>query len=315
MAKVLITGVAGFIGSHLAESLLARGDQVLGLDSLTRYYSTELKLANLVPLKSKDGFQFMRDDLNAAELDLSGVDLVYHLAAQPGVRGSWGTGFDEYLRNNLQATHRLLDMCVSASPRPRVIFASSSSVYGEAASLPAGEADAKDPASPYGVTKLTGELLCGAYVRQHDLDVVMLRLFTVYGPRQRPDMSFSRFISALVSGRPVEIYGDGTQTRDFTYVSDCVKGFLLAAERGVKGTAYNIGGGTRAALKKCLDLIAGALGVEARALRRSRAKGDVSDTHADIRLAATDLGYRPEVGLKEGIASQVRWYRSVGPAV
>jgi nucleoside-diphosphate-sugar epimerase len=307
VARVMITGVAGFIGSHLAEALLERGDQVIGLDCLTRYYSPELKLANLGSLRSRPSFLFIEDDLNSADLNLSGVQFVFHLAAQPGVRGSWGTGFDEYLRCNLLATHRLLDLCASASPAPRLIFASSSSVYGDAASLPVAEGDPQAPASPYGVTKLAGELLCSSYVYQHGLHVTMLRLFTVYGPRQRPDMAFSRFISAFRAGRPAEIYGDGTQTRDFTYVSDAVKAFVLAADRGGKGAVYNIGGGARASLTKCVELIAGALGVDAETTEYPHAKGDVRDTHADITRAGRDLGYQPEVSLEDGIALQVRW--------
>lgn len=312
MTKILVTGVAGFIGSHLAESLLDSGCRVVGLDCLTGYYAPETKLANLEPLRSNRSFEFVQQDLSSTEWDLGGADLVFHLAAQPGVRGSWGAGFDEYLRCNLLATHRLLGLCASASPRPRVVFASSSSVYGDAEKLPVGEGDPKMPASPYGVTKLTGELLCEAYLRQHDLDVRILRLFTVYGPRQRPDMAFSRFISALRSGQRAEVFGDGSQTRDFTFVSDAVEAFHLAAERGPKGGVYNIGGGTRAPLTRCLSLIAEALGVNAEVVEKPRARGDVADTHADIALARKELGYSPRVPLEDGIKLQVQWHQACG---
>jgi UDP-glucuronate 4-epimerase len=309
MGRVLVTGVAGFIGCHLAEALLNDGAEVVGLDCLTEYYSPELKLANVEPLLASPSFTFIKEDLNSAELDLDGVDVVYHLAAQPGVRNSWGDAFSEYLRCNLQATQRLLDLCVAGSRRPRVVFASSSSVYGDAKSLPVREDDAKAPASPYGVTKLTAEMLCWAYVHAHDLDITAIRPFTVYGPRQRPDMAFSKFISALGAGRAAEVYGDGSQTRDFTYVSDMVEAFILAAKRGAKGKAYNVGGGTRASLGECLQMIGRALGVSVVTVGGPRAKGDVSDTHADITRAREELGYSPRVGLEDGIARQVRWAR------
>jgi len=307
MRNVLVTGAAGFIGSHLAEALLAEGSRVTGVDCLTDFYSREAKRSNLKALLSNPLFTFVEADLNSGGWSVEGAEVVFHLAAQPGVRDSWGEGFSTYLRNNLQATQKVLDACVSADPRPRVVFASSSSVYGDGARLPAREDDPKAPASPYGVTKLTAELLCGAYVRAYDLDVTMVRPFTVYGPRQRPDMAFSRFIAALAEGKPAEIYGDGSQTRDFTFVSDVVSAFMLAARNGRKGVVYNIGGGQRAPLLRCLEMIANSLGVELETVQKPRAKGDVSDTHADISLARSHLGYSPSVGLEEGIERQVRW--------
>jgi UDP-glucose 4-epimerase len=307
MAKVLVTGAAGFIGSHLAEALLEAGREVIGLDCLTKFYGPELKLANLDRLKQNPAFSFVEEDLNSGDWDTDGAEVVFHLAAQPGVRDSWGEGFKDYLRHNLQATQKVLDVCLSKDPRPRIVFASSSSVYGDAASLPAGEDDLKRPASPYGVTKLTAELLCSAYVKSYDLDITMIRPFTVYGPRQRPDMAFSKFISLMKEGRPAEIYGDGSQTRDFTFVTDVVDAFMLAAERGVKGRVYNVGGGERAPLSRCLDLIAEDLRVSLKKVEGPRARGDVADTHADISLARRDLGYSPRVGLEEGLRRQVNW--------
>lgn len=293
----------------MAEALLAKGHDVVGLDCLTDFYSGDLKLANLKKLTPNPSFEFLKEDLNSPGLDLRGAEVVFHLAAQPGVRDSWGDGFTVYLRSNLQATHRLLETCARLEERPRIVFASSSSVYGDAPSLPVREDDAKLPASPYGVTKLTAEMLCNAYLQAHDLDVTTIRPFTVYGPRQRPDMAFSKFIAAMTEGRPVEIYGDGSQTRDFTYVSDVVDAFVQAAETGVKGRAYNIGGGERAPLSRCLDIIADALGVKVERKCGPKARGDVADTHADISRAKEDLDYKPRVGLEEGIVGQVRWAR------
>lgn len=307
MSTVLVTGVAGFIGSHLAEALMEDGRDVIGLDCLTDYYSPELKVANLERLRENPSFSFVEKDLNSGDWSPGGAEVVFHLAAQPGVRNSWGDGFADYLRNNLQATQKVLDVCLSQDPRPRVVFASSSSVYGDAAKLPAAEGDLKQPASPYGVTKLTAEMLCSAYVKSYDLDVTIIRPFTVYGPRQRPDMAFCRFISSLKEGRPAEIYGDGSQTRDFTFVTDVVAAFMLAAERGRKGRVYNVGGGERAPLNRCLEMIAGELGVALKKVERPKARGDVTDTHADISLAREDLGYNPSVGLEDGLRRQVRW--------
>jgi len=307
MTRVMVTGAAGFVGSHLAEALLEKGGEVIGLDCLTDFYSPELKLKNLERLTPNPAFTFVKEDLNSGTWNTEGAEVVFHLAAQPGVRDSWGEGFTAYLRDNLMATQKVLDVCRSQEPRPRIVFASSSSVYGDAASLPAGEDDLKQPASPYGVTKLTAELLCSAYVKSYDLDVTMIRPFTVYGPRQRPDMAFTKFISLLKEGRPVEIYGDGSQTRDFTFVTDVVAAFMLAAERGVKGRVYNVGGGERAPLNRCLEFIADELGVSLQKVEGPKARGDVLDTHADISLAREDLGYEPQVGLEEGLRRQVSW--------
>jgi nucleoside-diphosphate-sugar epimerase len=307
MPKMIVTGAAGFIGSHLAEALLEKGSEVVGVDCLTDFYPSKLKLANMERLERNPSFRFVQEDLNSGGWNPEGADVVFHLAAQPGVRDSWGDGFRIYLRDNLQATQKVLDACVSVERRPRIVFASSSSVYGDAASLPAAEDDVKQPISPYGVTKLTAEMLCSAYVTSYDLDITMIRPFTVYGPRQRPDMAFSKFISTLGRGLPAQIYGDGSQTRDFTYVTDVVAAFMLAAERGVKGRVYNVGGGERAPLSRCLNIIADGLGVPLKKVEGPKARGDVSDTHADIGLARRDLGYAPKVGLEEGLRSQISW--------
>jgi nucleoside-diphosphate-sugar epimerase len=307
---VIVTGAAGFIGSHLAEALLDRGRDVVAVDGFTGHYRAADKWANLSGLLGRPGFELHRLDLATADLGplLAGAAAVFHLAAKPGVRTSFGPGFSGYLHDNVLGTQRLLEACVLAQV-PRVIFASSSSVYGDAPSYPVTEESRTRPVSPYGVTKLAAEHLCQAYARLagSPMAVAMLRYFTVYGPRQRPDMGFRRFIEAALAGRPIVVYGDGAQTREFTYVDDVVRATLLAMTAPVEVEAVNIGGGRRVSLAEALDLIGEATGRRLRIERRPPLPGDARHTGADGTRGEALLGYRPETDLAAGLAAQVGW--------
>ena len=255
--QALVTGCAGFIGSHLTESLLDDGHPVLGIDCFNDNYGRRDKLRNLEQARSWDSFEFVPIDLARGDLrDLVvGCDVVFHLAAEPGVRASWGGRFETFVRNNVLATQHLLD-AVSGSPGTRLVYASSSSVYGEAETLPTSEDVVPKPHSPYGVTKLAGEHICSLYHANYGVPVVSLRYFSVYGPRQRPDMAFSRFSRSLIEGAPIEVFGDGRQTRDFTYVTDVVSATRAAAQaEGAAGGVYNIGGGSRISVLEALELL------------------------------------------------------------
>jgi len=313
--RTLVTGVAGFIGSHLAEALLARGDEVVGVDLFTDYYDPALKQANVAPLLDHARFRLVRGDLNALELDplLEGVSTVYHQAAQAGVRASWGREFTTYTRQNVDATQRLLESC-RRRPLRKFVYASSSSVYGETAELPMREDARLAPHSPYGVTKLAGEYLAKLYHRNFGIPTVSLRYFTVYGPRQRPDMAFRKFIGALLARQPVVIYGDGLQTRDFTFIADAVAANLAAAERGRAGATYNIGGGARVTVKECLDLLVRLVG-QGTVRMEGRQDGDVTHTYADTTLAQRELEFTPRVPLAQGLERQVAWQRGLAEPV
>jgi len=305
--RYLVTGCAGFIGSHLSETLLERGDDVVGLDSFTDYYEREVKEANLAGLRDAGGFEFIEADLAEAELDafVAGTDGVFHLAAQPGVRGSWGTTFGVYSRDNVVATQRVFEAAVDAGRR--VAWASSSSIYGNAEAHPTAEDTRPRPISPYGVTKLCCEHLAAAYAESRGLDAVALRYFTVYGPRQRPDMAFTRIVRALASSGRFTVFGTGRQSRDVTYVADAVAATIAALERGESGAAYNVGGGNETSL---LDAIAICERLSGRALEIDFAEvatGDVRRTSADTSRAARDLAWRPETPLEVGLAEQLRW--------
>lgn len=304
MSRVLVTGAAGFIGSHLCEALLARGETVLGIDSFTEYYSTARKRANLSPALA-NGLEFRRADLARDSLEglVDGIDVVYHLAAQPGVRSSWGEDFDTYARRNVVATQRLLEATLRAGAA-RFVFASSSSVYGDVGSTPAREEDRPAPVSPYGLTKAACEDLLGVYRRTHGLSAVALRYFTAYGPRQRPEMAFASFIRAVLSGRPLRVLGDGTQTRDFTFVADVVNATIAAAELGTE-PVYNISGGTNSTLLEAIGEIERLAGRRAWLSFSPSARGDAYRTHADLTAARRDLGYVPEVSLADGLALHV----------
>jgi nucleoside-diphosphate-sugar epimerase len=308
--RVIVTGVAGFIGSHLAERILGNGDAVLGIDMLTDYYDVHTKQQNLRMLSQHPRFEFEHSDLLRADLVtlLRGADMVFHLAARPGVRKSWGTSFQAYLLNNVLATQRVLESA-SALRINRVIFASSSSVYGDAETYPTSETISPRPVSPYGVTKLAAEALCYSYWKNHGVPTVSVRYFTVYGPRQRPDMAFNRLINAALNGAAFELYGDGKQTRDFTFVADAVEGTLLAATAGANGGVYNIGGGSRTSLMNVIQTLEGLLGKQISITKMPPQKGDVHDTSADISRATAELGYGPSVRLEEGLTAQVQWAR------
>ncbi len=310
MTQVLVTGAAGFIGSHLAERLASEGHQVRGVDCFTDYYPRADKEANLAALRGEPRFEFVEADLCDADLPglLRDVDTVFHQAAQAGVRQSWGKYFTTYTRNNILATQHLLEGCRDAGTA-RLVYASSSSVYGDSEDIPLKEGSLPRPVSPYGVTKLAAEHLCGLYRVNYGVPTLSLRYFTVYGPRQRPDMAFHRFIRAMMEGRAVEIYGDGEQTRDFTFISDAVDANVRAMTRGSPGGVYNIGGGTRTSVNAVLALLEEIGGRKIERSYQETQKGDVRHTLADTARAEKDLGYVRRVAIKEGLTQEYLWLR------
>ncbi|UCE03448.1 MAG: NAD-dependent epimerase/dehydratase family protein [Candidatus Latescibacterota bacterium] len=305
---LLVTGAAGFIGSTLCERLLHDGFRVRAIDCFTDYYDTAIKRRNLAEARKHDRFEFVDGDL--AEVDvralLEDVHCCFHLAAQAGVRASWGRDFEIYIRCNIEATQKLLEAARELQ-LPRLVYSSSSSVYGNARQMPMSESAKPSPVSPYGVTKLSAEQLCDLYHYNYALSCVSLRYFTVYGPRQRPDMAFHKFIRAGLEGRPIEIYGDGTQTRDFTYIDDAVEANVAAMRYEKPHGVFNVGGGANVTLRHVIAVIESALGHELQASFQSKALGDVDHTHADTRLAAEELGFRAGIRVEEGIPREVAW--------
>ncbi len=305
--RAIVTGAAGFIGSHLVDRLLTLGHEVLGIDAFTETYAPARKLRNLAQAIEDARFELIHADLLAADLPriLHGADVLFHLAAQPGVRESWGKDFRCYAERNVIATQHLLD-AARGSALQRIVLASSSSVYG-AAAPPLVESMRPEPISPYGVSKLAAEELGFAYRRSYGLPVVALRYFTVYGPRQRPDMAFSRFITALSQDRPLPIYGDGGQRRDFTYVDDVVAATLAAAEAPADGVPINVGCGTTISIAETLELLGQLLGRAPTISIQPDQLGDMRATHADLTRARSLLGYAPTVPLAEGLRRQIAW--------
>ncbi len=309
--KALVTGAAGFIGSTLTDRLLSQGADVVGIDCFTDYYPRALKERNLAAARTSPRFRFVEDDLLGTDLDalLDGVTHIFHLAAQAGVRKSWGRDFGVYVHNNIAVSQRLLEAC-AGRPLDRFVYASTSSVYGDDAPIPMREDQRLQPLSPYGVSKLAAEHLGHLYHVNHGLPFVALRYFTVYGPRQRPDMGFHRFLTAAMDGRPLTRYGDGEQTRDFTFVADAVTGTVAAGTRGVPGRVYNLGGGARVTVNDVFAMIGRLVGEPIAIDQQPPQKGDMRDTYADTSRAATDLGFAPSVTLEQGLAEEYAWLRS-----
>jgi UDP-glucose 4-epimerase len=311
--SVLITGAAGFIGSHLAERCLERGWRVVAVDAFTDYYDERLKRHNLAVALEDPRYDLVEGDL--LELDLGNlltkVSRVFHLAAQPGVRISWDQ-FDLYTRLNVTATQRLLEAAQTAALE-RFVIASSSSVYGDAETLPTHEDVPLRPVSPYGVTKVATEQLAHVYWRSFGVPAICLRYFTVFGPRQRPDMAFNRLISQAINGKPFEVFGDGEQTRDFTFVADAVAGTLAASERGRPGAAYNIGGGSRRSVNSVLESLGSLLGHGVQRVYREPQWGDARDTAADVSRARSELGFEPSFDFQSGLESQLQWQQVISP--
>jgi len=306
--KALVTGGAGFIGSTLSERLLEQGASVRAIDAFTDFYPRPLKERNLANLRGRAGYEFIEGDLRDLDLAaaLDGITHVFHLAAQAGVRRSWGKEFQVYTGLNVDATQALLEACAT-TPIERLVYASSSSVYGDDVAIPMVETALPQPVSPYGVTKLAAEQLCHLYYVNYGVPAVSLRYFTVYGPRQRPDMGFNRFFRAILDGKPLIQFGDGLQTRDFTFVADAVTATAAAAVHGVPGRVYNIGGGSRVSLKEVFDLLGRVSGRQVVIDQQGPQKGDMRDTYADTTRARQDLAFAPSVTLEEGLRAMWRW--------
>jgi UDP-glucuronate 4-epimerase len=307
ISTYLVTGCAGFIGSHLAEALLARGDAVIGIDSFTDYYRRERKEENLAYLIGRPGFSFLEADVSEAPLAglVESVDGVFHLAAQPGVRGSWGRTFSIYVRDNLIATQRVFEAAARADKR--VVFVSSSSVYGNAESYPTTEDLTPRPVSPYGVTKLCCEQLAQTYSEVAGLDFVALRYFTVYGPRQRPDMATERIVRALLDGGRFDIFGTGEQSRDVTYVEDAVRATITVMETAPPGAIYNVGGGSETTLKEIIEMCERLSGHKLDVRYAAPAAGDVRRTASDASLIEREVGWTAQVCLEEGLSTHLAW--------
>jgi UDP-glucose 4-epimerase len=308
--RVLVTGVSGFIGSSLSEKLLDQGYQVIGVDSFFDYYPRKIKENNLYNLLNQPDFEFIESDILEIDWEkiISRVDGVFHQAALAGVRASWGQKFDQYVQNNILGTQRLLEACKDKTLK-KIVYASSSSVYGDTDQLPIRESSATNPVSPYGVSKLAAEHLASLYYKGYGVPTVSLRYFTVYGPRQRPDMAFHKFITAVMNGDQIEVYGTGEQTRDFTYIDDAVEANIQAFKDGRVGEVYNIGGGSRIKLIDAINIIEEIVGNKANLIYTEPQRGDARHTFSDVTKAMTDFDYSPKTDVRSGLEKHYEWLK------
>ncbi len=314
MTKIIVTGVAGFIGSHLVETLLKQGNEVIGIDEFNDYYDPLLKRKNIANFQDSPNFTLVEGDIQFLDWQklLPDVEFIYHQAAQAGVRASWGKGFRDYTERNINSTQVLLEAAKDAPNLKRLVFASSSSVYGDAETLPTNEEIKPLPVSPYGISKLAAELLGLLYHKNFGVPFVSLRYFTVYGPRQRPDMAFHKFFKAVLQDEAIPVYGDGQQTRDFTFVSDAIAANLAAAiVPEAVGEIFNIGGGSRVVLAEVLDTIAEIVGKPIKRNHIEKAMGDARHTAADVSKARKILNYQPQVSLRDGLTQEWEWVKNL----
>ena len=310
--KILVTGAAGFIGSHLCKKLIGENAHIVAVDAFTDYYARGLKENNIRPLLAHKNFELIAQDLLELDLNaiLGDIDIVFHFAAQPGVRSSWGADFSIYTKNNIDGTQRLLEAAKTSSIK-KFIYASSSSVYGMSPQLPMTETSTLHPYSPYGVTKLAAENLCHLYHKNYGTPCVSLRFFTVYGPGQRPDMAFHKFLKSIDDDKEITVFGDGQQTRDFTFIDDIINANLSSIENGKAGETYNLGGGTQRKLADIFPVLEEICGKKVKIRNIGGQKGDVRHTFADIQKAKDDLNYSPEVKLEEGLRFEWEWIKTV----
>ena len=307
MKTAIVTGAAGFIGSHLSEKLLENGFKVIGIDCFTDYYSKKIKKNNMISFQNNKNFKLIESDL--MEIDLISIikesEFLFHEAGQPGVRASWGDQFDTYVKDNILVTQKILESAKEVKTLEKIVMASSSSVYGEQEGIMIENKTIPSPISPYGVTKLASENLGLTYASNYDLPVTSLRYFTVYGPRQRPDMAFTKFIKANLSGDKISIFGDGNQTRDFTYISDIIDANLECVKSEIHGNVLNIGGGKTYSIMDVLNIIENITDKNNKLIFLTKQKGDVFRTEADIKMASKIIGYKPKISLKEGLMKQI----------
>lgn len=310
--KAIVTGCAGFIGSQLSEKLIEKGFEVIGIDSFENYYSLEIKQKNIEKLVKTDNFKLIKS--NILDIDLNKIiehnDFIFHLAAQAGVRASWENNFEIYTKNNILATQRLLESCKSKKIK-KLVYASSSSIYGDVDTFPISENIKPNPISPYGVSKLAGEYLCHLYYKNFNVPTISLRYFTVYGERQRPDMAFHKFIKNILENKEIVIFGDGRQTRDFTYVGDIISGTISSAESDVCDEIFNLGGGSRILLKDAINILKNVVDTDINIVYKDNEKGDVGHTYADITKSKKLLGYDPKTKLEEGLEREVEWIKNL----
>lgn len=308
---VLVTGACGFIGSHLCEKLLKKGYTVIGIDSFTDFYPKTIKEKNIEISLKKSNFKFVETDiLNLTSIDRN-IEYIFHTAAQAGVRTSWGKNFDTYIKDNILATQHLLELSKNHKGLKKFIYSSSSSVYGNAEMFPTREDTLPKPVSPYGVTKLAGEHLCQLYLKNYNVPIICLRYFTVFGPRQRPDMAFNKFIKSMLREESLTVYGDGEQSRDFTYVSDVVDANILAMQKDTKEIIFNIGGGNYATINRIIHTLKELIKFNIKVEYKEKAKGDVRDTKADISRAKRELGFNPKYDLNYGLEREIEWVKSI----